>query len=319
MATMKLRAFSISNDLLTESKSNAYSLLLSTLTSSNNTADRCMILNAQDPNKEEDLISYYQNIEEKKFVFCTMLRMAPGKEVQHVTETLLSKKLFTIDDLDSQDIDTAAIYKNHYYFALNDNYIVTTLPLTTTITRLQTYINWFIKNLKEPLEASPVIKKEEASSLSKINSIIVKDPIKNNTPSENNKSTNLPSVGKSFVSLSGYVWETVKNALLDSSKLDEVTLSQMISAELIIKFSKPRKMSEEEYAKALSAYLKPVSDLDNISFKTAAGNTIKKGTDVVMIKPVNIDTTESGKINEQTLLQEMGKFLNEIENEKDNN
>lgn len=70
-------------------------------------------------------------------------------------------------------------------------------------------------------------------------------------------------------------------------------------------------MSEEEYQRLYGAYLKPISDIDNISFKDKNGNQIK-GKDVLKTKNVNIETTETGELVEPQLNQEMIRFLNEL-------
>ncbi len=102
----------------------------------------------------------------------------------------------------------------------------------------------------------------------------------------------------------------------DSEQLNDMMLSQMISAELLIKFKKPRRMTDDEYSRALGAYLKPVSDLDNVSFKRKDNKTEVKGKDLLLTKSVSIETTQSGKLVEHHLLQEMSKFLLELSNEK---
>ncbi len=93
---------------------------------------------------------------------------------------------------------------------------------------------------------------------------------------------------------------------------------QIVSAELLIKFSKPRSMDEDSYAKLLGATLKPVSDLDNIVFKRSDGRSEIKGKDLLKIKNVTIEVTDSGKLVEQEVFQEMSRYLKEIENEATN-
>lgn len=59
--------------------------------------------------------------------------------------------------------------------------------------------------------------------------------------------------------------------------------------------------------------LKPVSDLDNISFKTRSGTSVT-GNELQKTKLVEVDTTDTGKLNEQTLSQQMELFIKELEN-----
>ncbi|WP_395760224.1 hypothetical protein [Klebsiella quasipneumoniae] len=78
----------------------------------------------------------------------------------------------------------------------------------------------------------------------------------------------------------------------------------------------PRKMTDNEYERVLGAYLKPVSDLDNVSFKRKDNKTEIKGKDLLLTKAVDIETTQSGKLVEHQLLQEMSKFLVELSDAK---
>ncbi|HHF7198942.1 hypothetical protein MY955_06215 [Haemophilus influenzae] len=58
-----------------------------------------------------------------------------------------------------------------------------------------------------------------------------------------------------------------------------------------------------------------MSDLDNISFKTRRGASVT-GSQLEKSKMVEVDTTETGKLNEQTLLQQMEIFIKDLENEQ---
>lgn len=312
-----LRAFFIKNPNLTTATSEVYDNLLDRLQKSETTEERCMLLNVEDPNKEKDLISYYEDLNISKSIFATMLRIAPGEDAQHITDELLKRKIFSIDDLENLEENkleiTPAICRDHYYFSLNNEYLVTNLPGNRTITNLQTYIGWFIKN--ELLEFTPIIIPPTDTKLSDLKGIVVKDPI--NTPTStsvsNDKSnTNLSTTHEKSIRLNKYVINIIKDLLRDNKTLQETELGQLISAELLIKFKKPKKMSEDEYKKILGAYLKPVADLDNISFRPTNGKSIIKGKDLLKTKIVDIDVTKTGKISEPALLQEMSKFLIEL-------
>lgn len=316
-----LRAFEIKNVSISKSSSDAKSVLLKKLESVKIAKDRCMQLNKDDPNKEKDLISYYKNSDISNSIFCTMLRISTENDIQHVTDTLFEKETFTMEDIATAHIDTSAICKGHYYFSLNDDFVVTNLPLNKTIVRLQAYLGWFIGN--ELFELTPMISPKDKTRLSDLKGIIVKDPeplaISNEVPrlaDSSNLSNTLSTESQKKVHLGQQVLDIIRKSLSDTKTLDDITLSQMISAELVIKFKKPRKMSEEEYKRVLGAYLKPVSDLENISFKRTDNKTEIKGKDLLKTKRVSIETTSSGKIVEQQLLKQMSAFLVELSDEK---
>ena len=150
MAKVKLRAFEIINSDINKAQSDLEDKLRSFLNASTETNGRRMILNAEDPQQEEDLISDFPKIlEAPNPIFCTMLRVALGNNVQHVNSELFSKPKFTIADLKNSIVDAEAIYLNHYYFSTSNNFLVTTLKGNLTITRLQTYLNWLLEDLYE--------------------------------------------------------------------------------------------------------------------------------------------------------------------------
>lgn len=315
-----LRAFEIKNPNVSQSTSNAKNLITSKLNEVKMAKDRCMLLNQEDPAKLRDLISYFKDSAGNNSVFCTMLRISSENDVQHITDTLFEKDVFTMDDIESTHIDTSAICKDHYYFSLNDSYLVTNLPGNKTISRLQTYLNWFIDS--DVLEFTPVICPQEQTHLSDLRQIIVQDPdsvmdVTSPSDTQPTSGSSVPMVsGTKSVKITEKILSLIIGSMSETKTLDEITLSQMISAELLIKFKKPRKMTEEDYRRALGAYLKPVSDLDNITFKRKDGKSEVKGRDLLRTKTIDIQTTPSGKVVEQQLLQEMSRFLRDLGNEK---
>ncbi|EOZ1390932.1 hypothetical protein NVR46_20690 [Enterobacter hormaechei] len=318
-----LRAFEIKNSSLSKASSDAKVTLVKKLIEIKQAKDRCMLLNPDDKNQERDVISYFKESLQSGSIFCTMLRITSDKDVQHITDTLFEKEVFSLDDIETSRIDASAICKSHYYFSMNDNFLVTNLPLNKTIIRLQTYLSWFLNN--DLLEFTPLISAKDQTRLSDLKAIIVKDPEPISAPtstaltvSPGNSTSVTSTESQKSIKLSQKVFDILKRSMSDTAQLDELALSQMISAELLIKFKKPRKMSEEEYKRALGAYLKPVSDLDNVSFKRKDNKTEVKGKDLLLTKAVSVETTQTGKLVEQQLLQEMSKFLVELKNDQAN-
>jgi hypothetical protein len=325
-----LRAFEVKNTSLTQSSSNAKPLLLKRLDELKAAKNRCMILNHDDPNQERDLISYFKEAPASNSVFCTMLRISSDSDVQHITDSLFEREFFTMDEIASEHIDTSAICKNHYYFSLSDDFLVTNLPGNKTISRLQTYLSWFTNN--ELLEFTPSISAKDKTLLSDLKGIVVKDPdpigntnlaasssavdTMNSSEVSTTSSNTTVSESSKTIRLTDQVLELLKKSVTGLKTLDEIAIGQMISAELLIKFNKPRKMTTQEYQQILGAYLKPVSDLDNVTFKRKDGKSEVKGRDLLRTQTVDIETTQSGKIVEQQLLQEMSKFLLDLKNEK---
>ncbi|WP_044204953.1 hypothetical protein, partial [Pectobacterium odoriferum] len=168
-----------------------------------------------------------------------------------------------------------------------------------------------------------MISVREQTQLSDLKSIIVRDPEPIQLPAIAESSSSVsqalatsngkaPATGQKTIALGEKVLEIIKKSMSETKTLDDITLSQMISAELLIKFKKPRKMTDDEYKRILGAYLKPVSDLENITFKRKDGKSEIKGKDLLKTKPVDIEMTPTGKLVEQQLLQEMNRFLKEL-------
>lgn len=308
MATVKLRAFEIVNTNINSLSSDVGDKLRIYLDNSKDANERRMLLNSEDPQKEEDLISNFTSNSENNITFCTMLRVALGNNVQHIDMNLFNEKLFTIDQLNKVTLNSEAIYKNHYYFSMNNNFLVTNLQGNITITRLQTYLNWLLNGL---YEINPLVSKELLPSLSEIKDVTIRDS--NIYPQS---ASNEEKTSKSFFDLGKVALEFIKSALVDSQKLSDIELEQMISAKLVIEFKKPKKTDTDEIKRAFGALLKPVSDLDNFEFTTRQNKKITKGKEVLRTKEIHIETTESGLLNEAHLSQEMAKFILELENEK---
>lgn len=309
---VKLRAFEITNSNISKSVQLA-TLLKQKLENSPSSNERRMLLSADDPKKEEDLISYFDT-SKPNIVFATMLRIAPGENVQHIDDNLFKKQNFLISDLLNTKLNTSAIYKDHYYFLLSNRFVVTNLSGRTTITRLQTYLNWLLDEL---VEINPVIELKEEYDLSNVKSFVIQDPSNNNKTNleETYKNNAETSITSKFKDITNIAIEHLRELLKDANDLEDIDFSQLVSAKLLIQIKKPTKNSTEDVKKIFSAMLKPVSDLDNISFKTRGGKSVT-GSELEKTNQVDVDTTDSGKLNEKTLLQQMEIFIKDLESEK---
>jgi len=101
----------------------------------------------------------------------------------------------------------------------------------------------------------------------------------------------------------------------DVADYDSTILDQIISAELIFTFSrKPKEISKEDYMNALSAYMKPISDTDNVTVYPKKGKAMK-ASEVLMSKEIEVEKVDNYNISEQQLKQEMEMYLAEVRNE----
>lgn len=304
---IKLRAFRVSNAVIDKKNSGLLNILSETL---NGTVakDRTMLLNVDDETKEQDLFSDY-NYRENTSIAGTVLRIASGNDIPNIPDDYLYKEKITINELDSLDLPSTTIYKNHYYFLLNDSFLITNLTGNTTIKRFEVYVNWFLENVRKDqiFEFSPCTKTIPKTKLSDLKSIAFKNNVVGPTFNENKESDFMKS---KLSKLSGDFMRFFVN---DVSKLEKLKEAQIISAELYIKFSKPKKMKREEYENITGALLKPIADSDDVEFTTTNGIKMK-GSEMLRTKMVKIEMTENGKISEPHLFLEMEKYLNEVIN-----
>jgi len=324
--SITLRAFRIKNPDLTALTAGLRQSLQMVLEASQTAEERCMLLSQEDDNKEQDLISFYQSYSDKQSLFCTMLRIAPGNDVPHITSKLLHLVKFPITQLEHNELNTAAIYKSHYYFSVLGDFLVTaTLPMNRTIASLQTYLSWLLKD--ETLEITPMVQPPKGYKLSDVSTATFTDPkLENKTQKSEQEADEQTKNKKGEIVVSqntqakGWLTQTALKQFLpqllkDVKSLSDVDLTQIISAELLIKFKKPRKMTIEQYENILGATLKPISDLDNVKYRTKDNKTSVKGRDLLKTKKVEIEKVGNTHLNEEQLMQEMAKYLGELINE----
>jgi len=309
MATKKfnLRAFDIANNHISKSSSGIKNMLSKKLKGSLS-QDRRIKISEEDT--EEDVLSDYDD-SNRNFFYGVIFRICPSDTVLDIPDDLFRKRKFSITELNNISSKNKNAHKGHYYFLLNDKFLVTTLPKNITIIRLQRYVNRLLGVEKEPIfEFTPSIAEQKNAKLSELKNIIIKD-IHKDTIGESKD-----SIGKKTINIA----KSVLSKLLPPNDIETLSIiedNQIISAELQIKFSKPQKMSKEDYEKTMGAIIKPISDLDAVVFTTKEGNKITAG-DFHKMKTIEIELTEDKKINENQLKQEMEIFLKEVQDDSSN-
>lgn len=270
--------------------------------------DRGMILNTNDLKQEQILISNFDSNDYKQSLFCTMLKMEVTDSVQQVTDKLLNSQKFKLEELDRQTIQSVGVYKEHFYFSVLNDYVVTALlPLNRTIKPLQTYLSWFLKD--EKIELYPMIEKIDDYKFCDLKTAVFDDSSVRRS-STNTASASENTIGNKVKQISV---ELLKSLFKESDDFSEISqLESIVSAQLLIKFNKPKKMTDDDYQKVLGASLKSIGDLEDVQFKTKDNKKIVSGLDLHKYKEVKIELTSNGSIIEEQLKQEMAHFLNEL-------
>lgn len=276
--------------------------------------DRRMLINPDDPQREEDLIANFDLRMKRNvcvMVVGTMLRIASVDDIPNITDDILNKEKVDIETLESIKSDSKVIYKSHYYFAVNNEYLVVSLPSNRTINAYQTYLNEYLKDVREDIlyEFTPLLTKSQKVKFDDVKSIKIgsKDyPIGSNSNKETDTS---PLLVKKIKNVARGV---LKELMEENKDLKQILDEEIVSAELVLKISK-KKNKAKETEKALSSFLKPISDTDGIELITKNGKVT--AADIFKTKLVPIELTESKHISELQLFQEMEKFLSELSHE----
>ena len=142
---LTLRAFRIENPSLTEAHSHILGLLQQVLTESSTAAQRRMPLNSEDPDR--DLLANFIWATNNAYMFGMMLRIIPADNGGMLSEELFNQPTITMADVNAGNPEQSQ-YKDHFYFALNNDYLITNLAGNINIGRLQTYINWLLESVR---------------------------------------------------------------------------------------------------------------------------------------------------------------------------
>ena len=300
--TVIMRAFSIQSRQSLTSNSNDIFLKIKNKLDDGVAEDRIMLLNQNDQQKESDLLSDFKVYDDD--IFYTMMRIADGDD-GYLDKEVIKKKTISLNDIKKRNNNVSALYRDHYYICLNKNFLVTNLNKKYTITRVETYLNWLLKT--KIVSLIPCIKIYKNLKLTDINKITF-NPINLGDNNTNNDTDNynivekLKTVGK----------KAIKTILLDDNSVDEIAFESIVYATLILGISKPKNITDEQYKKSFGALLKPISDLDYLTFYTKREGKIN-GEKILLTKPVDIELTENGMLSEPQLYQEMSNFLQELE------
>lgn len=180
------------------------------------------------------------------------------------------------------------------------------MPRTTSISRVETYLNWLLKSHKYSIV--PVVIPTPNLTLADVNTITFKPY----AASKKNPHEGQSDVKSKWVALADSVLAKIPELLFgESESLPDIEWKSVISAELILKIKDQSKIKNEEFQKIFGSLLKPVSEADQIVLKNRKGESIK-GSEILKTKPVEIEMTENKFLVEPNLHQEMARFLDEL-------
>lgn len=302
-----LRAFKINNPSMTAPDSGILSLLEQKLTPELTSGARRMPLNVDEPDRE--LLANYSWSSSKSYLFGMMLRIIPGDNGGVISEDLFSNQMITMAQINAGS-SSESQYKDHFYFALDNSYLVTTLPGNINISRLQTYINWLLESVRGTrlFEFTEMTKLPEGVPLSKLRDIQFvgggSAVTAHTTENEQNFSLSLRDISRNILS----------SVVQDTSTLDAILENKLIEARLLLKVkTKPKEMAEEEFQRVMGAVVTNVTNDQGLILRTKDGNRYS-GAEIKVKKAVTVECIEANRIVEEQLKQEMERFLGEISN-----
>lgn len=301
----KLRAFRIEDFSMSSNESDVISMLNNALKRADTLQKRRMLLSKQD--NDEDLLAYYDWTSGGKILFGIIMRIIPAEQGGVLSETDFSKNKITADDLTTID-EKSSQYAGHFYFAINNTHVVTTLPGNLTIERLQTYINWLIKDERgdKLIDMTPLMVVPPALRLDEIKCIEFSGT------SANTQNKAKDDVQTNLFNLQHSVLELIMGNM---PSLKEIQEDQLVSAQLLVKINrKPKGMSKDDYQNKMGAIVKNIPNGDGFAIRTKKG-TKYAGDDIQLVKFIDVEETSKGWLNEQQLSQEMEQFLQEIKKE----
>lgn len=301
-----LRAFKIENSTFSEPHSNILSCLEQILTSTSKAGDRRLQLNEQD--EDCDLLSNFEWRHNNGNLFGMMMRIIPAENGGLIASDLFERNTIAITDVEASSSGQEQ-YKDHFYFALNNEYLVTNLAGNVNVARLQTYLNWLLVDVRGEriFQFTELTKLPEGVSFSNIERIefvgggnVVSAPT---TPQEPGTVTTM------LHDLSDALLSQIVN---DTASLEEIRNSQVIEAKLFLRIKKkPKEMAQEEYQRVMGAIATNISNDDGIVLKTKDGNKYT-GEAIKVKKEIEVERTTGNRIVEEQLKQEMELFLTEL-------
>lgn len=306
-AKIKLRAFRILNPALTEPHSDIIPLLQKVLTQESTAQQRRMRLNENDA--DEDLLSNFAWQQNYSYLFGMMLRIIPADNGGVIDSGLFAQHTITMAEVNAGDSNQSQ-YKDHFYFAINKEYLVTNLPGSYSIDRLQTYINWLLNPVRGArlFEITPVTKIPDGMKLSEIRGI------------EFIGSSGAPSVTAGVVNPANSTttkMQELKTSLLDllfadTSSISDIERDQIISAKLLLTVKrKPHDMANEDYHRVMGAVTRQITNDSGIAIISRNGNKFT-GEYIKVVQDITVEKTTGNRLVEEQLKQKMEMFLNEL-------
>ena len=290
------RVFTIQNASLSHDASDLKEELRAKLAESN--VEQRLIPVKEEDNSINDLLSSFAPATgsmDPGYFYGVMMRLKPAKEIKALPDDYI--KLLELSEAQLQEIQEIAgktVCSGIFHFLIRDTFLITDLPQILTISGFEKYINRFLGDAQYSFR--PYLQHKDLR-LNDISKVVFKETFAPMPQNDSNPVTIQKPVKKLFRYISPEV-----------TGLNKILEANIVSANMVINFEKPRKMTQQDYNKQLSAILAPVQNLENVYFTLHSGMKIL-GSDLVY---THKETLEDEIITPLTYIKSMRSVLDSI-------
>lgn len=185
----------------------------------------------------------------------------------------------------------------HFHFAFDNKFLVTTLRGNASLTPLEKYLSYFSEVDKVSLR--PKMRRLSLEDLAGISEIQFSP--KKNFSQEVQKELSL--IPENFLKK---FFRKEKDANELKREVAEIT-----SAKVVLSFKKPSNMTDWEYEQSIASILGNIEALENITFRHKSRGIIES-KEFLEMKEVSVAATPLGNFNETKIFGLLVRFLSEL-------
>ena len=230
------------------------------------------------------------------YFYGVMMRLKPAKGIKALPDDYMKLPELSEEQLkEIQEVAGKTICSGIFHFLIMGDFLITDLPQIQNISVFEKYINRFLGDAEYYFR--PYLHRKDLR-LNDISKVVFKESFAPMPQNDNNPVSIQQPVRKLF----RYISPEVKG-------LNKILASNIVSANMVISFEKPRKMKQQDYNKQLGAILAPIQNLENVYFTLQSGMKIQ-GSDLVY---THKETLEAEIITPLTYIKSMRAVLESIQ------
>lgn len=291
------RVFTIQNASLSHDASDLKDELRTKLAQSN-IEHRLIPVNEADDSINDLLSSFFPatGAPDSGYFYGVMMRLKPAKGIKALPDDYMKLPELSEEQLkEIQEVAGKTICSGIFHFLIMGDFLITDLPQIQNISVFEKYINRFLGDAEYYFR--PYLHRKDLR-LNDISKVVFKESFAPMPQNDNNPVSIQQPVRKLF----RYISPEVKG-------LNKILASNIVSANMVISFEKPRKMKQQDYNKQLGAILAPIQNLENVYFTLQSGMKIQ-GSDLVY---THKETLEAEIITPLTYIKSMRAVLESIQ------